>query len=86
MSYRHISHDTIGQVLSRLAAGVIMLDAYAEVNEGEECAGDLKYGSDSLRSCMYLLAGEELSERILAALREKVKADSIGEEDGHIAT
>ncbi len=78
MSCRHIAHDTIGQVLSRLAAGVIMLDAYAEANKGDDCAGDMKYGSKSLRECMYLLTGKNDSERFLAALRAKLEAETSG--------
>lgn len=78
MNYRHISQDTIGQILSRLAAGVVMLDAYAEANKGDECAGDMKYGSDSLRECMYLLAGKNDSERFIVALREKLESETAG--------
>lgn len=78
MSYRHISYDTIGQILSRLATSVIMLDAYTEANKDDECAGDMEYGSGSLRECMYLLAGKDDSERFLAALREKLEAETAG--------
>lgn len=60
------------ELLSRLAAAVVMLEAYAAANaEYPEVSNDLSYGAISIKHCLAMLVGETLSSQLVDAVRQQ---------------